>query len=237
MPGGPALEPRPCHWLGWSTGFTLGCAWSTSRDAETADEFGQIDVLVNNAAFQRTYDEPEEVPDEDWDRYFQTNVPAMYHLCKPARRRFVMPGKTRKRQEREAQFDALKDNGFHASTAGPKSETLAIGRWGYLASVPGNKGVMSRRETSAVTAPYVVEVEFVGASYAALLRHLGSLTERHAMRMEIISSNSSTTSRTRVRITVPHAADRREAEETVASLVEWTRRVGNYRSSQFGLDS
>ena len=41
------------------------------------------------------------------------------------------------------------------------------------------------------------------------------------MRMEIISSNSSTTSRARARITVPHAADRREAEETVASLVEW----------------
>jgi NAD(P)-dependent dehydrogenase (short-subunit alcohol dehydrogenase family) len=51
---------------------------------EAADAFGRVDVLVNNAAFQRTYTQLEDIPDEEWDRHFQTNVSAMFHLCKAA---------------------------------------------------------------------------------------------------------------------------------------------------------
>jgi NAD(P)-dependent dehydrogenase (short-subunit alcohol dehydrogenase family) len=43
-----------------------------------------VDILVNNAAFQRTYDELEEIPDEEWDYTFATNITAMFHLCKAA---------------------------------------------------------------------------------------------------------------------------------------------------------
>jgi NAD(P)-dependent dehydrogenase (short-subunit alcohol dehydrogenase family) len=46
--------------------------------------FGSVDVLVNNAALQRTYSELEEIPDEEWDLHFQTNITAMFHLCKAA---------------------------------------------------------------------------------------------------------------------------------------------------------
>jgi NAD(P)-dependent dehydrogenase (short-subunit alcohol dehydrogenase family) len=46
--------------------------------------FGRIDVLVNNAAFQMSRDSLEEIPDEEWDRTFQTNITAMFHLCKAA---------------------------------------------------------------------------------------------------------------------------------------------------------
>jgi NAD(P)-dependent dehydrogenase (short-subunit alcohol dehydrogenase family) len=52
--------------------------------AAAADAFGRIDVLVNNAAYQRTYSALEEIPDEEWDRHFQTNITAMFHLCKAA---------------------------------------------------------------------------------------------------------------------------------------------------------
>ena len=52
--------------------------------SRTVDAFGRIDVLVNNAAFQMTYESLEEIPDEDWDRTFQTNITAMFHLCKAA---------------------------------------------------------------------------------------------------------------------------------------------------------
>ena len=47
-------------------------------------EFGRIDVLVNNAAFQMSHDSLEEIPDEEWDYTFKVNVTAMFHLCKAA---------------------------------------------------------------------------------------------------------------------------------------------------------
>lgn len=52
--------------------------------SEAVDAFGGVDVLVNNAAFQRTYAELEEIPDDEWERHFQTNITAMFHLCKAA---------------------------------------------------------------------------------------------------------------------------------------------------------
>jgi hypothetical protein len=47
-------------------------------------EFGRVDVLVNNAAFQRTYAALEDVPDEEWEYTFRTNVTAMFRLAKAA---------------------------------------------------------------------------------------------------------------------------------------------------------
>jgi NAD(P)-dependent dehydrogenase (short-subunit alcohol dehydrogenase family) len=51
---------------------------------EAVRAFGRVDVLVNNAARQRTYSELEEIPDEEWDLHFATNIAAMFHLCKAA---------------------------------------------------------------------------------------------------------------------------------------------------------
>lgn len=47
-------------------------------------EFGKIDVLVNNAAFQMTHDSIEEIPDEEWEYTFKVNITAMFHTCKAA---------------------------------------------------------------------------------------------------------------------------------------------------------
>jgi NAD(P)-dependent dehydrogenase (short-subunit alcohol dehydrogenase family) len=47
-------------------------------------EFGRIDVLVNNAAYQMTHETIEEVSDEEWEHTFATNVDAMFRLCKAA---------------------------------------------------------------------------------------------------------------------------------------------------------
>jgi NAD(P)-dependent dehydrogenase (short-subunit alcohol dehydrogenase family) len=47
-------------------------------------EFGRIDILVNNAAFQRTYEKLEDIPDEEWSYTFRTNIEAMFHLAKAA---------------------------------------------------------------------------------------------------------------------------------------------------------
>ena len=48
------------------------------------NELGRIDILVNNAAFQRTYGSLEDIPDEEWSYTFRTNIEAMFHLAKAA---------------------------------------------------------------------------------------------------------------------------------------------------------
>jgi NAD(P)-dependent dehydrogenase (short-subunit alcohol dehydrogenase family) len=48
------------------------------------ERFGQIDVLVNSAAYQRSYDAFEDIPDEEWERCLATNLTAMFRLCKQA---------------------------------------------------------------------------------------------------------------------------------------------------------
>jgi NAD(P)-dependent dehydrogenase (short-subunit alcohol dehydrogenase family) len=48
------------------------------------DEFGQIDILVNNAAFQMARESLQDVPSEEWDRTFRTNIYSMFYMCKAA---------------------------------------------------------------------------------------------------------------------------------------------------------
>jgi len=52
--------------------------------ARAVAEFGRIDILVSNAAFQMSHDTLEEVPDDEWDYTFATNISAMFHLVKAA---------------------------------------------------------------------------------------------------------------------------------------------------------
>lgn len=50
----------------------------------TVQEFGRLDILVNNAAFQRTHQSIQEVPSEEFEYTFRTNIFAMFYLCKAA---------------------------------------------------------------------------------------------------------------------------------------------------------
>ena len=52
--------------------------------ATAVDQLGGVDILVSNAAHQMTRESLEEIPDEEWDYTFDTNVRAMFHLCKAA---------------------------------------------------------------------------------------------------------------------------------------------------------
>lgn len=49
---------------------------------KAAEEFGRIDVLVNNAAYQMTHERIEDITDEEWTRTFDINITAMFRLVK-----------------------------------------------------------------------------------------------------------------------------------------------------------
>jgi hypothetical protein len=52
--------------------------------AKAAEEFGRIDILVNNAAHQDTFKAIEEISDEEWNYTFRTNIHAMFYITKAA---------------------------------------------------------------------------------------------------------------------------------------------------------
>ena len=47
-------------------------------------ELGRLDVLVNNAAYQMAHDSFLDIPPEELDFVFRTNIIAMFHLCQAA---------------------------------------------------------------------------------------------------------------------------------------------------------
>jgi NAD(P)-dependent dehydrogenase (short-subunit alcohol dehydrogenase family) len=49
-----------------------------------AKEFGKIDVLVNNAAYQVSRERIEDITTEEFDRIFKTNAYALFWLCRAA---------------------------------------------------------------------------------------------------------------------------------------------------------
>ncbi|MDQ0392107.1 NAD(P)-dependent dehydrogenase (short-subunit alcohol dehydrogenase family) [Labrys monachus] len=47
-------------------------------------EFGVVDILVNNAAHQATFEDIGDISDEEWELTFRTNIHAMFYLVKAA---------------------------------------------------------------------------------------------------------------------------------------------------------
>ncbi len=48
------------------------------------DEFGRIDVLVSNAAYQASFARFEDITAQEWRKTFETNVDAFFHLVQAA---------------------------------------------------------------------------------------------------------------------------------------------------------
>lgn len=57
----------------------------------TVEELGRLDVLVNNAAFQRTHDKLEDFTRDEIETTFRTNIQSMFFLAKAAARH-MKPG-------------------------------------------------------------------------------------------------------------------------------------------------
>jgi NAD(P)-dependent dehydrogenase (short-subunit alcohol dehydrogenase family) len=51
---------------------------------KAVEEFGKVDILVNNAAFQMSHESIDEVSDEEWDYTLAVNLSAMFTLTKDA---------------------------------------------------------------------------------------------------------------------------------------------------------
>ena len=52
--------------------------------ARAVEEFGHLDILVNNAAYQMSFQSLDEIDDAEWDKTFRTNIYSMFYLCKAA---------------------------------------------------------------------------------------------------------------------------------------------------------
>ncbi|MES2219859.1 MAG: SDR family oxidoreductase [Acidobacteriota bacterium] len=51
---------------------------------ETVKKLGRLDVLVNNAAFQRAYEKLDDIPEDEFDATFRTNVYGTFFLTQAA---------------------------------------------------------------------------------------------------------------------------------------------------------
>jgi len=51
---------------------------------KTVKEFGQLDVLVNNAAFQQHQKSPEDISDEQFEKTFRTNIFGYFYMARAA---------------------------------------------------------------------------------------------------------------------------------------------------------
>lgn len=51
---------------------------------QTVEEFGGLDILVNNAAFQQHQESLEDLTEEQWEETFRTNIFGYFHMAKAA---------------------------------------------------------------------------------------------------------------------------------------------------------
>ena len=74
-------EGRRCLLLPGDVSQPEFCREAVER---TIQEFGSLNILVNNAAFQQHQDKLEQLTEEQWDQTFRTNIYGYFYLAKYA---------------------------------------------------------------------------------------------------------------------------------------------------------
>jgi NAD(P)-dependent dehydrogenase (short-subunit alcohol dehydrogenase family) len=72
-----------------SEGFNIAGDVTDSKFCREAVEkvvkkYGKLDILVNNAAYQKHRETVDELSEEQWDRTFRTNIYGYFYMCKAA---------------------------------------------------------------------------------------------------------------------------------------------------------
>ncbi|NUO51207.1 MAG: SDR family oxidoreductase [Polyangiaceae bacterium] len=65
-------------------GDVTSSAFCKDAVAKTVETFGQLDILVNNAAFQKHQPSLEDVTEEQWEHTFRTNIFGYFYMAKAA---------------------------------------------------------------------------------------------------------------------------------------------------------
>lgn len=65
-------------------GDVRNSGWCEDVVEQTVNRFGKLDILVNNAAFQKHREVIDEVSLEQWDETFKTNIYGYFHMVKAA---------------------------------------------------------------------------------------------------------------------------------------------------------
>lgn len=74
-------EGRKCMALSIDVSKAENCR---SLISQVVESFGGLDILVNNAAHQMTFEAMEDISDEEWDLTLATNISSMFYLTKAA---------------------------------------------------------------------------------------------------------------------------------------------------------
>ena len=74
-------EGRRCLLIPGDVSEARFCRWAVEQ---ALDEFGQLDILVNNAAFQQHQESIEDLSDEQFEKTFRTNIFGYFYMAKSA---------------------------------------------------------------------------------------------------------------------------------------------------------
>jgi NAD(P)-dependent dehydrogenase (short-subunit alcohol dehydrogenase family) len=74
-------EDRKCEAIRLDISKSQNCRALVDKVVQS---FGGLDILVNNAAHQMTFESLEDIGDEEWELTLATNISAVFYLCKAA---------------------------------------------------------------------------------------------------------------------------------------------------------
>jgi NAD(P)-dependent dehydrogenase (short-subunit alcohol dehydrogenase family) len=120
---------------------------------QARDEFGRIDVLVNNAAYQERREQVEDIPTEEWERILRTNLTATFWLCREAVRH-MEPGAS-----------IINVSSIQASDPSPNLLAYATTKGGLVTYSQALSGMLAKRGIRVnVVAPGPVWTPLVAAT-------------------------------------------------------------------------